>query len=123
MVADLSGLQVSAGVLAANGLGDYIPYIESAGLTMGAGQRAVGATMAGALPFQQDAKQAIDQGIAGINPQVSAAQQGIANSLQYGADATQTSTQGLGDAATRARQAAAQGSAEINLKRALVRRF
>jgi hypothetical protein len=111
MVAEMSGLQVTAGQLAEAGIGGYQPYLTEAGYTLGDAQQALGATMAGALPFQTEAAEAYRGAMAGIPGQVTAAQQGIASGIGTGATATELATGAMGDAATSAAQQAATGQA------------
>ena len=114
MVAEMSGLQIKAAELAEAGIGGYQRYLTEAGYTLGDAQTAIGATMAGALPFQEEAAAALRTGIDNIPGQVTAAQEGIAGGIDYGAGATQTSTAALGTAAQGARDAAATGAADMD---------
>ena len=66
MVAEMSGLQVKATDLAEAGIGGYQPYLQEAGYTLGDAQQAFGATMAGALPFQTAAADAMQAGLTNI---------------------------------------------------------
>ena len=113
MVSEMSGLQIKATELAEAGIGGYQPYLEEAGYTMGDAQQAIGATMEGALPFQQEAADAMRTGIANLPGQIEAAQTGIQGAIDYGAGATETATAGLGSAATGARAAATGGQSAL----------
>lgn len=112
MVAALSGLQTTATELAEAGIGGYQPYLEEAGYTLGDAQTALGGVMSGAVPFQTEAAELMRTGAAAIPGQVDAAQQGVAGALDYGAQATQAATAGLGTAADNARLIAAQSAAD-----------
>ena len=81
LVAQLSGLQQTALQGVQQGIGNYQPYLQEAGYTLGDAQTALGGVMQGALPFQQQAAQAMQTGLANVPGQVSAAQQGIQNAL------------------------------------------
>jgi hypothetical protein len=76
MVAEMSGLQIKATELAEAGIGGYQPYLEEAGYTLGDAQQALGATMAGALPFQGEAAGLMRNAAANVPGQTSAAQTG-----------------------------------------------
>jgi hypothetical protein len=76
MVAEMSGLQIKATELAEAGIGGYQPYLQEAGYTLGDAQQALGATMAGALPFQGEAAGLMRGAAANVPLQTSAAQTG-----------------------------------------------
>ena len=109
MVAEMSGLQIKATELAEAGIGGYQPYLQEAGYTLGDAQTAFGATMEGALPFQQAASDAMQAGLDNLPGQVEAAQTGISDAITAGGAATTAAQGALDTAATGARTAAAGG--------------
>ena len=83
-VAGMSPLQQQALFAAQSGIGNYMPYLQQAGFTMGDAQQALGGALTGAMPFRQQALGGMlgAQGMlagagAGIQPQVSQAQQAL----------------------------------------------
>jgi len=112
LVADMSQLQVTAGELAAAGVGGYQPYLQEAGYTLGDAQTALGGVMAGAVPYQTAALGAMETGIQNIPGQITAAQEGIAANLGYGAQGVETATGAMSGAAQGARDIAAQSMAD-----------
>lgn len=112
LVADMSQLQVTAGELAAAGVGGYQPYLQEAGYTLGDAQTALGGVMAGAVPYQTAALGAMETGIQNIPGQITAAQEGIAANLGYGAQGVETATGAMSGAAQGARDIASQSMAD-----------
>jgi hypothetical protein len=99
-VAGMSPLQQQALFAAQSGIGNYMPYLQQAGFTMGDAQQALGGALTGAMPFRQQALGGMlgAQGMlagagAGIQPQVSQAQQAL---QQAGAFGQQTAQSGIG---------------------------
>jgi hypothetical protein len=82
-VAAMSGLQTQAAQMAQQGIGAYQPYLQEAGYTLGDAQTALGGVMANAQPYQLDAAALMRQGAAGIAPQITAAQQGMAGAQGF----------------------------------------
>ena len=115
LVADMSGLQVTAAELAAAGIGGYQPYLQEAGYVLGDAQTAIGDVMQTASPFQREAADALRGGIAGISPQIAAAQQGIAGGIDYGALAAGDARGGLISSANLARGQAGLGAQDMRL--------
>jgi len=87
-IAGFSPLQQAAFGAAEQGVGAFQPYLTEAGFTLGDAQTALGGTMAGATPFQQESAAGIRQAMAGISPQVAASQLGIEGALAGAAEAT-----------------------------------
>lgn len=87
-IAGFSPLQTAAFGAAEQGVGAFQPYLTEAGFTLGDAQTALGGTMAGATPFQQESAAGIRQAMAGISPQVAASQLGIEGALAGAAQAT-----------------------------------
>lgn len=87
-IAAFSPLQQQAFGAAEQGVGAFQPYLTEAGFTLGDAQTALGGTMAGATPFQQESAAGLRQAMAGISPQVAASQLGIEGALAGAAEAT-----------------------------------
>ena len=87
-IAGFSPLQAAAFGAAEQGVGAFQPYLTEAGFTLGDAQTALGGTMAGATPFQQESAAGIRQAMAGISPQIAASQLGIEGALAGAAQAT-----------------------------------
>ena len=100
LVAQMSGLQTSAINLAQQGIGNYQPYLENAGYTLGDSQTAIGGAMAGALPFQSEAAGLMRTGAANVPGQLQAAQQGIQNALASGQISTEQAQAALAQLGT-----------------------
>jgi hypothetical protein len=66
LVAEMSGLQKTALEGAQAGIGNYLPYLENAGYTLGAAQTAIGGVMDRALPFQDEAAGLMRTGAANV---------------------------------------------------------
>jgi len=112
MVAEMSSLQLKAGELAEAGIGQYQPYLDAAAGTLGDAQNVTGSALTGAQALQAEGAGLMRQGAADIPGQVSAAQSGIANALDYGQQATENSLSALGTAAQNTRGIAGQSMAD-----------
>ena len=112
MVAEMSSLQLKAGELAEAGIGQYQPYLDAAAGTLGDAQNVTGSALTGAQALQAEGAGLMRQGAADIPGQVSAAQTGIANALDYGQQATENSLSALGTAAQNTRGIAGQSMAD-----------
>jgi len=112
MVAEMSSLQLKAGELAEAGIGQYQPYLDAAATTLGDAQNVTGSALTGAQTLQAEGAGLMRQGAADIPGQVSAAQTGIANALDYGQQATANSLSALGTAAQNTRGIASQSMAD-----------
>jgi len=95
-IAGFSPLQQQAFGAAEQGVGAFQPYLTEAGYTLGDAQTALGGTMVGATPFQQESAAGIRQAMAGISPQVAASQLGIQGAIGTAQQAAQRA--GIGSA-------------------------
>jgi hypothetical protein len=112
MVAQMSGLQVTAAQLAQAGIGGYQPFLQEAGYTLGDAQTALGGVMAGAQPFQTEAAGLMRTGAANIPGQLQAAQQGIQNALASGQMSTEQAQAALAQLGAGGQGIAAQSVAD-----------
>ena len=109
LVAQMSGMQITALDLAKAGMESYAPYLEEAGYTLGDAQKTIDAVSDDASRYQNQARDMITDAAGGIQGQVDSAQGGIANAVNYGGAATDRATTGLATAADRARAEALAG--------------
>jgi len=112
LVAQMSGLQTSAIDLAQQGIGNYLPYLQGAGYTLGDAQTALGGVMQGAMPYQTEAAQAMRTGAANVPGQLEAAQQGIQNALASGQITTEQAQAALAQIGAGAQTIAGQSVAD-----------
>ena len=72
-IAEMSGMQNAAYGLAGQGIGNYLPYLNQAGYSLGDAQYALGQVGSMAAPYQQSAANMYGAGISNLDPRAAQA--------------------------------------------------
>jgi hypothetical protein len=113
LVAEMSGLQKTALEGAQAGIGNYLPYLENAGYTLGDAQTAIGGVMDRALPFQDEAAGLMRTAAANVPGVLGTSTQGTEEAIQRARGITSQAAQALQQAGALGTTAAQQGIAGL----------